>query len=52
MDERLAAWDRLATDMRPANLKTSVKEIGLPDLPDAFETLKSGAARGRFVVRL
>jgi NADPH2:quinone reductase len=52
MDERLAAWDRLATDMKPANLKTSVKEIGLPDLPEAFETLKNGAARGRFVVRL
>jgi acrylyl-CoA reductase (NADPH) len=52
MDERLAAWDRLATDMRPAKLKTSVKEIGLSELPEAFETLKSGAARGRFVVKL
>ncbi len=52
MDERLATWDRLATDMKPANLKASVREIGLADLPDAFETLKSGSARGRFVVRL
>jgi acrylyl-CoA reductase (NADPH) len=52
MDERLAAWDRLATDMRPSNLKTSVQEIGLSQLPEAFETLKSGAARGRFVVKL
>ncbi len=52
MDERLATWRRLATDMKPANLGASVQEIGLADLPDAFETLKKGAARGRFVVRL
>ena len=52
MDERVEAWRRLATDMKPAHLKESVREIGLADLPGAFETLKSGAARGRFVVRL
>ena len=52
MDERLATWRRLATDMKPANLGASVREIGLADLPDAFETLKKGAARGRFVVKL
>jgi hypothetical protein len=52
MDERLAVWDRLATDMKPANLASSVREIGLADLPDAFETLKKGAARGRFIVSL
>jgi len=52
MDERLATWRRLATDMKPANLSASVREIGLADLPDAFETLKNGAARGRFVVKL
>ncbi|MEP7306899.1 MAG: oxidoreductase [Acidobacteriota bacterium] len=52
MDERLATWRRLATDMKPANLNASVREIGLADLPEAFETLKKGAARGRFVVRL
>jgi acrylyl-CoA reductase (NADPH) len=52
MDERLAAWRRLATDMKPANLGASVREIGLADLPDAFATLVEGAARGRFVVKL
>ena len=52
MPERLAAWDRLATDMRPPNLKASVREIALSDLPDAFATLLNGKARGRFVVRL
>jgi NADPH2:quinone reductase len=52
MPERLAAWDRLATDMRPSNLKASAREIGLSDLADAFATLLNGKARGRFVVRL
>jgi NADPH2:quinone reductase len=52
MGERLAIWQRLATDLKPANLRAATQEIGLTDLPDAFETLKRGAARGRFVVRL
>jgi acrylyl-CoA reductase (NADPH) len=52
MDERVAVWRRLATDMKPAHLAASVHEIGLADLPDAFETLKKGEARGRFVVKL
>jgi acrylyl-CoA reductase (NADPH) len=52
MDERLAIWRRLATDMRPAHLLESVQTIGLAELPDAFETLKRGAARRRFVVKV
>jgi len=52
MDERLAAWRRLATDMKPAHLHASVREIGLTDLPEAFATLARGEARGRFVVKL
>jgi acrylyl-CoA reductase (NADPH) len=52
MDQRREVWHRLATDMKPANLRASVREIGLTDLPDAFATLLKGAARGRFVVKL
>jgi acrylyl-CoA reductase (NADPH) len=52
MDERLAAWRRLATDMKPAHLHASVREIGLTDLPAAFATLLKGEARGRFVVNV
>jgi acrylyl-CoA reductase (NADPH) len=48
---RREVWHRLATDMKPASLGTSAREIGLPDLPDAFATLLKGAARGRFVVK-
>jgi NADPH2:quinone reductase len=49
---RVEAWRRLATDMKPPALASIVREITLADLPDAFQTLLDGAARGRFVVRL
>jgi acrylyl-CoA reductase (NADPH) len=49
---RREVWHRLATDMKPARLSASAREIDLPDLPDAFATLLKGAARGRFVVKL
>ena len=52
MERRRDAWWRLATDMKPANLKASTREIGLAGLPAAFATLVKGEARGRYVVRL
>lgn len=52
MGERREVWRRLATDMRPRDLEAVVTEIGLEDLPRAFETLRNGNAIGRFVVRL
>jgi acrylyl-CoA reductase (NADPH) len=52
MDLRHEVWQHLGTDMKPANLRASSREIGLTDLPDAFATLLKGAARGRFVVKL
>jgi hypothetical protein len=51
MDKRLDVWHRLAADIRPAALRTMAREISMSGLPDAFTTLLSGAARGRFVVR-
>ena len=52
MPVRLDVWRRLATDLKPRNLRTIAQEITLDDLPRAFETLLTGKARGRFVVRL
>jgi acrylyl-CoA reductase (NADPH) len=52
MDARRDVWRRLATDMKPAALKTMAREISMGELPDAFATLLRGAARGRFVVKL
>ena len=51
MDIRLEVWRRLGTDMKRATSVTA-REIDLHDLPAAFETLATGGARGRFVVRL
>jgi acrylyl-CoA reductase (NADPH) len=52
MDKRRRVWQRIATDLKPAALATTAREIALDGLPDAFSTLLSGAARGRFVVKL
>jgi NADPH2:quinone reductase len=50
MPIRRRVWDRLASDMKPAGLAKSAREISLEDLPRAFSTLLNGEARGRFVV--
>ena len=51
MDIRRIVWHRLATDLK-RDLSTMIREIGLEDLPNAFATLASGNARGRFVVKI
>jgi NADPH:quinone reductase-like Zn-dependent oxidoreductase len=51
MDIRRDVWHRLAADMK-RDLSSIVREIALNELPEAFATLASGQARGRFVVRL
>ena len=52
MAARLEVWRRLATDLKPAKLAATTREIALDELPSAFATLLQGAARGRYVVRL
>ena len=52
MNIRRDVWRRLATDMKPPNLPSMIREIPLDGLPEAFATLANGQARGRFVVRL
>lgn len=49
-EERVEAWRRLASDLKPAHLGAIAREITLEELPSAFETLLKGAARGRHVV--
>jgi NADPH2:quinone reductase len=51
MPRRLDVWRRLATDMKPADLRSIATQVGLDDLPSAFDTLLKGQARGRFVVK-
>ena len=52
MPRRLEVWRRLASDMKPPQLRSIATEISLDDLPAAFDTLLKGQARGRFVVKL
>ena len=52
MDIRRKVWKHLSTDMKPADLSTIARDIPLDALPEAFETLLAGAARGRFVVNV
>jgi NADPH2:quinone reductase len=47
---RTDVWRRLAADMKPQQLAAIGREITLDGLPDAFNTLIRGAARGRYLV--
>ena len=42
MPRRLEVWRRLATDMKPTELRSIASEISLDDLPAAFETSTRG----------
>lgn len=50
--DRQTAWQRLASDLKPARLADVATTISLEELPTAFDTLLQGAARGRYVVKL
>ncbi len=49
---RREVWQRLAADMKPAQLRTMTHEISMDGLQDAFATLLAGGAQGRFVVKI
>ena len=50
MPLRREIWRRLAGDMRPAHLKDMTRTIPIEELPQAFDGLLKGAAKGRIVV--
>jgi putative YhdH/YhfP family quinone oxidoreductase len=52
MPLRQEVWSRLAADMRPAHLKDIARTIPIDELPQAFDGLLKGAAKGRIVVDL
>jgi NADPH2:quinone reductase len=50
---RLAVWQRLASDLKPRNLKSIVtRTVSLDELPQAFEPYVKGAVTGRAVVKI
>lgn len=53
MEVRSKLWDRLASDLKPANLLESIgNEIALEELPSAVSAILKGEVRGRTIVRL
>jgi len=51
-DVRLEAWARLARDLDPGKLKSTVTEIALADVPDVAAKILKGQVRGRTVVNV
>ena len=47
---RQRAWDRLATDLDPQKLESTVQQIGLAEVLDVYEQIIPGKVRGRIVV--
>jgi acrylyl-CoA reductase (NADPH) len=45
-------WDRLATDLRPRDIGVHCTEVTLDTLDEALDGIVSGAARGRWIVRI
>ena len=51
-EARLEAWQRLARDLDPAKLKSTITEIGLADVPNFAAKILKGQVRGRTVVNV
>jgi putative YhdH/YhfP family quinone oxidoreductase len=52
IERRREVWGRLATDLRPDLERLAAEEIGLADVPGAFERILGGKMRGRTLVAL
>ena len=50
MPLRQEVWRRLATDMRPANLKEITKTVPFDQLPTVFDAFMQSKMTGRIVV--
>jgi acrylyl-CoA reductase (NADPH) len=50
LEERRAAWDRLARDLDPARLASMTREIALAEALPAAAQVLAGQVRGRLVV--
>jgi putative YhdH/YhfP family quinone oxidoreductase len=50
MAYRQAIWQRLATDLKPRNLRDMAQVITLSDLPEAIANILQGKVKGRLLV--
>ena len=51
-EKRLMAWKRLATDLDPGKLESTINEITLGEVPDLANAILEGKVRGRTVVNV
>ncbi len=51
-DVRLEAWARLAKDLKPEKLASTITEIGLADVPQTAADILQGKIRGRTLVNV
>jgi len=51
-DYKRKLWLHLATDLKPAALKTMCEEITLEQVPDVLTKIRAGRSRGRYLVRI
>lgn len=53
LSERIALWERMATDLRPPHLDQSIAtEVTLDEAPRVLEQIVGGGVQGRTVVRI
>jgi len=52
MPLRREVWGRISRELKPRHLDAITQEIGLDDLPQAFNSLLSGQSTGRFLLVL
>ena len=51
-EKKIALWQRLASDWKPARLEDIATEIGLDQLGESLDKVLRGQALGRFLLRL
>jgi acrylyl-CoA reductase (NADPH) len=52
MEQRLAIWRRLASELKPDSLETICTEISLGQIPDVIPSILGGLSQGRIVVKI
>ncbi|MAF58191.1 MDR family oxidoreductase [Ponticaulis sp.] len=50
--KRIEAWERLAKDLDPAKLESTISEVKLEEVPDVANAILAGKVRGRTVVNV
>lgn len=51
-EKKLAVWEKLANEFKIESLEKITNEIGLDDLPNAYQELLDGKATGRYLVKI